>query len=573
MKTYFTKKEQIVILIVIGLIVSILGFKFFSSKFIAKEKDLDDIIVNTDKANNEINIEKDKIEQEAGQTKEENFQEDIIVHISGQVKNPGIVELSLGKRLIDAVELLGGLTPEADGDRINLAKKLQDEEKIYIPKIGEEVDITLVETVMPTNETSANNTQNSTEKIDINICTKENLNALPGIGDVLATRIIEYREANIFKTIEDIMNVPGIGVKKFEGLKDLIIVKWGNIMGKRLTELTKTSGWAGKIGPDILSQVLRHLPKIQDENLIVGLDTADDAAVYKINEDLAIIQTLDFFTPVVDDPYTFGQIAAANSLSDIYAMGGEPKLCMNIVCFPDCLNPEILTEILKGGFDKVKESGALLVGGHSVSDDEPKYGLSITGFVNPKKVLTNSNAKVGDVLIITKPLGLGIINTAIKGEIADAETYKMAVEVMTTLNKFGKEAIEGIDGVNSVTDITGFGLLGHALEMAEGSDVTININYKSIPLIKNSLEYARMGLVPAGTYANKTHIGDKVLFEENVPEDIKDVLYDPQTSGGLMISVSKEDSKQVLERLKNSKLPYGVIGEVQKYEKNFINVK
>ncbi|OLS03345.1 selenide, water dikinase [Tissierella creatinophila DSM 6911] len=322
-----------------------------------------------------------------------------------------------------------------------------------------------------------------------------------------------------------------------------------------------------------MSQVLRHLPKIQDENLIVGLDTADDAAVYKINEDLAIIQTLDFFTPVVDDPYTFGQIAAANSLSDIYAMGGEPKLCMNIVCFPDCLNPEILTEILKGGFDKVKESGALLVGGHSVSDDEPKYGLSITGFVNPKKVLTNSNAKVGDVLIITKPLGLGIINTAIKGEIADAETYKIAVEVMTTLNKFGKEAIEGIVGVNSVTDITGFGLLGHALEMAEGSDVTININYKSIPLIKNSLEYARMGLVPAGTYANKTHIGDKVLFEENVPEDIKDVLYDPQTSGGLMISVSKEDSKQVLERLKSSRLPYGIIGEVQKYEKNFINVK
>ncbi|OLS03344.1 helix-hairpin-helix domain-containing protein [Tissierella creatinophila] len=225
MKTYFTKKEQIVILIVIGLIVSILGFKFFSSKFIAKEKDLDDIIVNTDKANNEINVENDKIGQEDGQTKEETLQEDIIVHISGQVKNPGIVELSLGKRLIDAVELLGGLTPDADGDRINLAKKLQDEEKIYIPKIGEEVDITLVETVMPTNETSGNNTQNSTEKIDINICTKEDLNTLPGIGDVLATRIIEHRETNIFKTIEDIMNVSGIGAKKFEGLKDLIIVK------------------------------------------------------------------------------------------------------------------------------------------------------------------------------------------------------------------------------------------------------------------------------------------------------------------------------------------------------------
>ncbi len=322
-----------------------------------------------------------------------------------------------------------------------------------------------------------------------------------------------------------------------------------------------------------MAQVLRHLPKAIDENLIVGLETADDAAVYKINDELAIIQTLDFFTPVVDDPYTFGQIAAANSLSDIYAMGGEPTLCMNIVCFPDCLNPEVLAEILKGGYDKVKEAGAILVGGHSVSDDEPKYGLSITGFVHPQKVLTNSNAKAGDVLIITKPLGLGIINTAIKGGLADEETYEVAVEVMTTLNKFGKEAIEGINGVNSVTDITGFGLLGHALEMAEGSDVTIDIDYKAIPLIKNSLEYARMGLVPAGSYANKTHIGDKVTFEVGIEDDIKDVLYDPQTSGGLMISVSQEDSEEVLNNLKDSNLPYGIIGQVRKYEKNFINVK
>lgn len=369
------------------------------------------------------------------------------------------------------------------------------------------------------------------------------------------------------------MNVSGIGDKKFEGLKDLIIVKWGKIMEKRLTELTKTSGWAGKIGPDILAQVLRHLPKATDEKLIVGLETADDAAVYKINDELAIIQTLDFFTPVVDDPYTFGQIAAANSLSDIYAMGGEPTLCMNIVCFPDCLKPEVLAEILKGGYDKVKEAGAILVGGHSVSDDEPKYGLSITGFVDPEKVLTNSNAKAGDVLIITKPLGLGIINTAIKGGLADEETYEIAVEVMTTLNRFGKEAVEGIDGVNSVTDITGFGLLGHALEMAEGSDVTIDIDYKAIPLIKNSLEYARMGLVPAGSYANKAHIGDKVTFEVDVEDDIKDVLYDPQTSGGLMISVSKEDSEKVLNNLKGSNLPYAIIGQVKQYKNNFINVK
>lgn len=318
---------------------------------------------------------------------------------------------------------------------------------------------------------------------------------------------------------------------------------------------------------------MRHLPKTVDENLIVGIDTADDAAVYKINDDLAIIQTLDFFTPMVDDPYTFGQIAAANSLSDIYAMGGEPTLCMNIVCFPDCLDPEVLAEILKGGLDKVKEAGAILVGGHSVTDEEPKYGLSITGFVHPDKVLTNSGAKVGDVLIITKPLGLGIINTAIKGDIADKETYDVAVEAMTTLNKFGKQAIEGLAGVSSVTDITGFGLLGHALEMAEGSDVTIDINYKEIPIIKNALEYARMGLVPAGTYANKKHIGDKVSFVEDLKEDIKDILYDPQTSGGLLIAVSKEDSKIVLERLKTSKLPFAIIGEVVEKEKHFINVK
>lgn len=344
-------------------------------------------------------------------------------------------------------------------------------------------------------------------------------------------------------------------------------------MNKRLTELTKTSGWAGKIGPDILAQVLRHLPETIDERLLVGLDTADDAAVYKVNKDLAIIQTLDFFTPVVDDPYTFGQIAASNSLSDVYAMGGDPTLCMNIVCFPDCLEPEVLGEILKGGFDKVKEAGGILVGGHSVSDEEPKYGLSVTGFVEPNKVLTNSNAKAGDVLVITKPLGLGIVNTAIKGGLADDETYNEAVKVMTTLNKFGKEAMEGVEGINSATDITGFGLLGHALEMAEGSDVSIEINYRDIPIIEKSLEYASMGLVPAGTYANKKHIGGKVFFEESVDEAMKDVLFDPQTSGGLLISVSKENSEKLLKNLENSPLPYAVIGSVGEKNNHFISIK
>lgn len=333
-------------------------------------------------------------------------------------------------------------------------------------------------------------------------------------------------------------------------------------MDIRLTQYTKSSGWAAKIGPDVLAQVLCHLPKINNENLIVGLDTSDDAAVYKINEDLALIQTLDFFTPVVDDPYTFGQIAAANSLSDIYAMGGEPKLALNIVCFPDCLSPEILAEILKGGHDKVLESGAILVGGHSVSDDEPKYGLSVTGFVHPDKVLTNSNAKAGDVLVLTKPLGLGIINTAIKGEMVDKDSYDEAIKVMSTLNKFGKEAIDKVGGVNSVTDITGFGLLGHALEMAMGSSVTIKINSKDIPIIEGAVEYANMGLVPAGAYSNRKHIGDRIYFKEDIPKHLEDILYDPQTSGGLLVSIKKDKVDSLLTALENSPTKYGIIGEV-----------
>ncbi len=344
-------------------------------------------------------------------------------------------------------------------------------------------------------------------------------------------------------------------------------------MDIRLTEWTKSSGWAAKIGPDILAQVLCHLPKIEDENLIVGLETSDDAAVYKLSDELAIIQTLDFFTPVVDDPYIFGQIAAANSLSDIYAMGGEPKLALNIVCFPDCLEPKILGDIMRGGQDKVIEAGAILVGGHSVSDDEPKYGLSVTGFVHPNKVLTNNNAKIGDCLILTKPLGIGIITTAIKGELASKEAYDMAVLSMTTLNSFGKKAIEEAKGVHSVTDITGFGLLGHSLEMAEGSNVTINIDSSKVPFIKEAKEYAQMGLIPAGAYNNKKYIGDKASIDDNIADYMVDILYDPQTSGGLLISIAKEYTELLLNNLKDSPLAYAVIGEVTEYDGTFIVVK
>lgn len=344
-------------------------------------------------------------------------------------------------------------------------------------------------------------------------------------------------------------------------------------MEKRLTQMTKNSGWAGKIGPDILAQVLCHLPKVEDKNLLIGLNTSDDAAVYKINDDLALIQTLDFFTPVVDDPYTYGQIAAANALSDVYAMGGEPRLAMNIVGFPDCLDPSVLSEILKGGNDKVIESGAILVGGHSISDDEPKYGLSISGFVHPEKILGNSGAKEGDVLILTKPLGSGIVNTAIKGDIADKDSYDDAVKTMSTLNKFAKEAMDRVDEISSVTDITGFGLLGHALEMAEGSNMSFEIYSKNIPLIKRAEEYANMGLIPAGAYSNKSYIGNKVIFSEEVKEITKDILYDPQTSGGLLISISEEKSQQLLKELENSPTAYAIIGRVLKKQDQAIIVK
>lgn len=315
-----------------------------------------------------------------------------------------------------------------------------------------------------------------------------------------------------------------------------------------------------------------QLPEVYDENLIVGLDTSDDAAVYKVNDELALIQTLDFFTPVVDDPFVFGQIAAANSLSDVYAMGGDPKLAMNIVCFPNCLSPDILAEILKGGNDKVNESGGVLVGGHTVEDEEPKYGLSVTGFVHPKEVLANTHAKVGDVLVLTKPLGVGIINTAIKGGLADEESYNEAVKVMATLNKYGKEAAIKT-GVNGCTDITGFGLLGHALEMAMGSSVTIKINHKSIPLIEKSIEYASMGLVPAGAYSNENYIGDRVVFNGSVPIEIKDILFDPQTSGGLLLSVEKGKLNTLLENLQDNPTSYGVVGEVVEKENHFIIVE
>ncbi|OAA87975.1 selenide, water dikinase [Clostridium coskatii] len=311
---------------------------------------------------------------------------------------------------------------------------------------------------------------------------------------------------------------------------------------------------------------------MEDKNLIVGIETSDDAAVYKVNDEMAVIQTLDFFTPVVDDPYTFGQIAATNSISDVYAMGGKPTVALNIVCFPNCLSIDILGEILRGGADKVIEAGAVVIGGHTVEDDEPKYGLSVMGIIHPDKILKNFGSKVGEDVIITKPLGTGIINTAIKGGMASKKAYDEAVKVMTTLNKYASEIIVNYN-ISACTDITGFGLMGHGYEMAEASGVTFKLYKDKIPYIKESKEYAEIGLVPAGTYNNRKYIEGKFEFRDT-PEWMKDILFDPQTSGGLLITCSKKESPKIIEELSKLELPSAIIGEViVKQEEGYIIVE
>ena len=315
----------------------------------------------------------------------------------------------------------------------------------------------------------------------------------------------------------------------------------------RLTQLSKAAGCAAKIGPDMLSEVLGKLPKFQDEKLLVGFETSDDAAVYQVTEDIALIQTLDFFPPVVDDPYTFGQIAAANALSDVYAMGGVPKIALNIVVFPNCLDMSILERILAGGADKVKEAGAILVGGHSVQDDVPKYGLCVSGFVHPKKIYKNFGCKPGDVLILTKQIGSGIINTAVKAELASDSSTREVISVMSTLNKYAKEVLEDYP-VHACTDITGFGFLGHCAEMAEASQVSFDLNVRDIAFMNEAVSYAQMGLVPVGAYRNRSFVQSKVEAK-GIEECYTDLLYDPQTSGGLLFSIEPRYAEAVVEAL------------------------
>ncbi len=266
---------------------------------------------------------------------------------------------------------------------------------------------------------------------------------------------------------------------------------------------------------------------------------------------------------MVDDPYMFGQIAAANALSDVYAMGGKPVTAMNIVCFPTCLTMDVMREILRGGADKVAEAGAILAGGHSIEDDEPKYGLSVMGLVHPDRVLVNGGARPGDMLVLTKPLGVGILNTAIKADMLDETVYSRTVETMAYLNKDACDAMLEV-GVSGCTDITGFGFLGHACEMALASNVTLEIFSDSIPVIDESIELAKMGIIPAGTYNNEAFLQGKVVFGDRVKQEIRDIMHDPQTSGGLLISVPADKVDRLMELLaEKNKVSFGIVGKVK----------
>jgi len=319
--------------------------------------------------------------------------------------------------------------------------------------------------------------------------------------------------------------------------------------------------------------VLGKLARQNDPNVLVGFDTADDAGVYKISGTQALVQTVDFFTPIVDDPYTFGQIAATNSLSDVYAMGGRPLSALAIVCFPDKGDLDILQQILAGGLSKMMEAGCVVIGGHSVRDPEIKFGYSVTGMIDPQKVWANSNAQILDALILTKGLGTGVISTAIKRGEAKQEWIDAATQSMTTLNARAAEvATSGKFTVHAATDITGFGLIGHVREMAAGSGVSVRINSANVPLLTGAMDCIRAGFIPGGLNNNRDFAECMVGYGESVPAEIRTILFDPQTAGGLLLSVARSDAAAVLDALKSAGVSAVEIGEVLPPAKPLIQV-
>jgi selenide,water dikinase len=331
----------------------------------------------------------------------------------------------------------------------------------------------------------------------------------------------------------------------------------------RLTRTVKGAGCAAKLAPGVLDKALCGLDLPVDPNLLVGLERADDAGVYRVSDELALVQTLDFFPPMVDDPFSFGQIAAANALSDIYAMGGIPKTAMNIVAFPaKTMDISILRTIIEGGLDKMREAGVVLVGGHTVEDSELKYGLSVTGYIHPGRILTKRNLKSGDRLILTKPLGTGIISTAIKAGLADQALTDRVTQAMAALNRVAALTMAEFS-VHACTDITGFGFLGHLAEMVVDSGHGVRITAADIPMYPEALEWAAMGLIPGGAYNNRSFRGPFVDFSVSVPQRAQDVLFDPQTSGGLLIAVAAVEAERLVAALKaQGVVCAAIVGEV-----------
>ncbi len=332
-----------------------------------------------------------------------------------------------------------------------------------------------------------------------------------------------------------------------------------DMTGVKLTELVEAAGCAAKLAPGYLSQVLSDLPRVDDPNLLVGFDTSDDAYVYDLGDGRGLVGTTDFFPPMVDDPFLFGQVAAANALSDVWAMGGRPALALNLLCFPNCLGLEVAGQILAGGADKCREAGVIVAGGHSINDREPKFGLAVTGFVELDRMLANGGAREGDALVLTKALGTGILTTAYKAELLDEAGVKVATDSMITLNKYGAEALDGLDA-HAATDVTGFSLMGHACEMAEASGVTLQIRAGSVPVMARAREMAQMGLIPAGAYRNRDFFGPRVELGDDVPLDLSDVLFDPQTSGGLLVALPEDEAEVYAERLRVLGQPAAVVG-------------
>lgn len=341
-------------------------------------------------------------------------------------------------------------------------------------------------------------------------------------------------------------------------------------MQKEEVVFCKGGGCTAKLGPGMLEAVLSKLPKFGDPNLLVGFDSSDDAAIYKLTDDLAVVQTLDFFPPMVEDPYLFGQIAAANALSDVYAMGGEVKTALNIVCFPEQMDLNILGKIMQGGSEKVQEAGGVLAGGHSIADVDVKYGLSVMGTIHPDKIYKNNSCQVGDKLILTKPLGVGIVATAQRVGECSQEAMDKAIASMTTLNKYAAEIIRKYR-VHSCTDVTGFSFLGHLSEMLE-DQFGAEIDSLQVPYIPEAVHYANEFMITAAGQKNRNHVGERVQFIK-VPYAMEEILFDPQTSGGLLVSMHPEDVALAIKEIEALGMPCGIVGTVVAHEDKKIIVR